>query len=108
MHESLRLDRPAEVPCRTMCDGVAVPYTTEEMFPLLRDIVDESVLVSERGVRETIRLLALGNRVIVEGSAALSVAAALAEPESSRGRSICLLTGGSIDTAMLLEILGES
>ena len=40
LHESLRLDRPATVECRTMCDGVAVPYITEEMFPILRAVAD--------------------------------------------------------------------
>ncbi|MHC4429945.1 MAG: pyridoxal-phosphate dependent enzyme, partial [Planctomycetota bacterium] len=65
LHESLRQDRPASVECRTMCDGVAVPYITEEMFPVLREVVDDMVLVSEADVKATIRRLALGNRLIV-------------------------------------------
>ncbi len=107
LHESFRQDRPARVECRTMCDGVAVPYMTAEVFGVLRGLVDEVALVSEDDVRATIRRLALGNRIIVEGSAALPVAAALATPAERRGRSVCVVTGGSIDTAKLLEILGE-
>jgi threonine dehydratase len=106
LHESLRQDRPASVECRTMCDGVAVPYITEEMFPVLREVVDDMVLVSEADVKATIRRLALGNRLIVEGSAALPVAAALATPQDRRGLSVCVVTGGSIDAAKLVEILG--
>lgn len=106
LHESLRRGEPASVECRTMCDGVAVPYITDEMFPLLREIVDGVVLVAEDAVKATIRRLALGNRLIVEGSAALPVAAALATPEKERGTSVCVVTGGSIDTATLLAILG--
>ena len=90
-----------------MCDGVAVPYITDEMFPILRDLADEALLVPERSVRATIRRLALRDRIVVEGSAALSVAAALAAPSASYGRAVCLVTGGSIDTATLLEILAQ-
>jgi threonine dehydratase len=105
LHESFRQGRPAHVDCRTICDGVAVPYITDEMYPLLREVVDDVVLVSEAAVRATIRRLALRDRMIVEASAALSVAAALATPSTERGRTVCLVTGGSIDTKLLIEIL---
>jgi threonine dehydratase len=105
LHESFRQGRPARVECRTICDGVAVPYITEEMYPLLREVVDDVVLVSEAAIRGTIRRLALRDRLIVEASAALSVAAALATPRTERGRTVCLVTGGSIDTKLLIEIL---
>jgi threonine dehydratase len=107
LHESLRRGAPASVECHTMCDGVAVPYITDEMFPLLREVVDEVVLVSEERVRETIRRLALSDRLIVEGSGALSVAAAMRghSPGGSVPR-VCVVTGASIDREKLVEILG--
>jgi threonine dehydratase len=108
LHESIRRGEPASVECRTMCDGVAVPYITDEMFPLLREIVDEVVLVTEDDVKATIKRLAFGNRMIVEGSAALPVAAALATSDDRRGRSVCIVTGASIDADKLLAILGRS
>ena len=106
LHESFRQGKPASVECRTICDGVAVPYITDELYPILRDVVDDVVLVSEQAVKETIKRLALGNRMIVEGSAALPVAAAFGTPEEQRGVAVCVVTGGSIDTAKLLKILG--
>ncbi|MCP3982331.1 MAG: pyridoxal-phosphate dependent enzyme [bacterium] len=107
LHESLRRGRPVTVSCRTMCDGVAVPYITDEVFPLLQLIVDDVVLVSELDVRRTIRRLALENKMIVEGAAALSVAAASAATDRE-DPSVALVTGGSIDTATLAEILTDS
>ena len=107
LYESFRQGKPASVDCRTMCDGVAVPYITEEVFEILREVVEDVVLVSEDSVRAAIRRLALGNRMIVEGAAALSVAAALAALPEKRGRTVCLVTGGSIDTDKLLSILAE-
>lgn len=103
--ESFKQGKPASVDCHTICDGVAVPYMTDEIFPLLRPIVDDVVLISDETVKRTVKRLALGNRMIVEPSGALSVAAALATPRKERDRAVCVVTGGSIDTEMLLSIL---
>ena len=108
LHASLKAGRPASVECDTICDGVAVPYITEEMFPLLRDLVDESVLVSDDAVKAAMRRLAFGNKMIAEPSGALAVAAALAMSEEKRGLCVCIVTGGSIDAEKLAAILGDA
>ncbi len=107
LHASLEAGRPVTVDCDTICDGVAVPYITEEMFPLLRDLVDDAVLVSEDAVKEAMRRLATANKMIAEPSGALALAAALAIPDEKRGLSVCILTGGSIDPLKLAAILGD-
>ena len=95
LHQSLQVGRPVSVECDTICDGVAVPYITDEMFPLLRDLADDAVLVTEDAVRATVRRLAVGDRLVAEPSGALSLAAALATPPAERGTTVCLVTGGS-------------
>lgn len=85
-HESLRLGRPAQVECRTIADGVAVPYITDAMFPLLRELSPECVLVSEDAIRAAVLSLALLDKLVVEPSGALGVAAALALPAAERRR----------------------
>jgi len=105
LFESFKQKKPASVDCDTICDGVAVPYITEEVFGVLREIVDDVVLVSEENVKKIVRRLALANRLIVEPAGALSVAAALSIPANDRGRCVCILSGGSIDTDKLLGIL---
>ena len=107
LHESLKAGRPVEVDCQTLCDGVAVPYITDEMFPRLHSLVDEARLVSEERVRAVIRALALDNKLVVEGSGALALAAALAEAPAERGRAVCIVTGGSIDAGKLAAILAD-
>ena len=99
--------RPVDVACETMCDGVAVPYVTDEMFGLLRELADRVVLVEESDVRAAIRRLAAKAHVVAEGAGALAFAAACSIPAEERGRSVCLVTGGSIDTAKLLDVLSE-
>jgi len=106
-HAARAAGRPVTVRCDTICDGVAVPTLADEMFPLLCDLVDDVVLVSEARVRATIRRLALSERIVAEGAGALALAAALEQPVSARGRTVCLVTGGSIDAALLARILQE-
>lgn len=105
---SIDAGKPVSVDCNTICDGVAVPYMTEEMFPLLNDLVDRVVLVSERAVKSAVKQLAFGNKIIAEPSGALTAAAALSVAEAERGKSVCLVTGGSIDEAKLVSILSET
>ncbi len=105
LHASLQAGKPVTVECDTICDGVAVPYITDEMFGLLRDLTDDTVLVSEDDVRATIRHLALREKIVAEPSGALSLAAALATPAAERGTTVCIVTGGSIDAVKLAEIL---
>jgi threonine dehydratase len=107
LFRSLETGRPMEVDCRTICDGVAVPYITEEMFPLLRELTSEVRLVSEESVEKAVRNLALSNKIVVEPSGALALAAALEMRPDERGKAVCLVTGGSIDADKLAHILAD-
>ncbi len=105
LHVALQEGAPRVVPCRTICDGVAVPYVTSELFPLLSELVDDSVLVSEQRVRAAVRRLAVRDKVVAEPSGALAVAAAEDSARDRRGAAVALVTGGSIDPLLLAEIL---
>lgn len=107
LHASFEAGQPVSVDCNTICDGVAVPYITDEMFPLLRELVDEAVLVSEAGVKRMIRRLALSNKMVVEGAGALSAAAAVTMPHEKRGKCVAVVSGGSIDRDKLTAILND-
>jgi threonine dehydratase len=91
----------------TICDGSNVPFITEEMYPLLCKIVDKSVTVSEKAVKRTMKSLMLKHKLIVEGSGALATTAALEESLESRGKSVCVLSGGSIDSDKIVSILSD-
>lgn len=107
LHASFAAGKPVSVECHTICDGVAVPYITEEMYPLLRELIDEVALVSEDDVKGTIRRLALEDKMVVEGAGALPVAAALATPREERGKSVAVVSGGNIDREKLTAILSD-
>lgn len=105
LNTSFEAGHAVAAPCQTMSDGVAVPYLTDEMYPLLREIVDEVVLVSEDATKQAIRQLALENKMIVEGAGALAAAAAIAYPAEKRGASVAIVTGGGIDIDKFLTIV---
>ncbi len=88
---------------KTICDGTMVPVVVDEMYPLVSSVVDRVVLVSEADVRTAIAHLALRNKLVVEGSGAMSLAAALGEERD--GPVACILSGGSIGADRLADIL---
>jgi threonine dehydratase len=107
LHSSVDQGQPMTVECKTICDGVAVPYITDEMFPLLNELIDDVLLVSERSVRAAIRSILWHNKMLAEPAGALALAAALQVPPEQRGKSVCLVTGGSIGFELMMEILQE-
>lgn len=105
LYASFQSQRAVAWPCQTMSDGVAVPYLTDEMYPLLREIVDDIALVSEDDTMRAIRQLALDNKMVAEGAGALATAAAMAYPSEKRGLSVAVVTGGGIDIGKFIAIL---
>ncbi len=92
----------------TICEGVAVPFISDEIYPLLRKIIDKVVLVSEKSARKAISWLANRNNLVVEGSGGLSVAAATATPADRRGKTVCILSGSAIEPTTLAAIINGS
>jgi threonine dehydratase len=103
---SLEAGRPVWVESKpTICDGVAVPFVTDQMFPLLKLVVDEVLVISEPDVRTAMRRLASFHKLVSEGAGALALAAALTLPADRRGRSVCLVTGGNVPPPELAACL---
>jgi threonine dehydratase len=57
-------------------------------------------------VAAAIRLLVERNRVVAEGAGAAGVAAAL-RGAAGRGKVVCIVSGGNIDTAKLAALLAS-
>ncbi len=103
---SFRAGRPVWIePRPTICDGVAVPFATDQLFPLLRETLTNVAVVSEERVRATIRRLAEEQRVVAEGAGALALAAALDTPREERGLAVCVVSGGNITRALFERLL---
>lgn len=108
LYWSFDAGKPVEIKCNdSICDGSAVPLITDEMYPLLRKVVDDSVTVSEKDVKKTMKTMMLKYKLVVEGSGALATTAALQESAEIRGISVCIISGGSVDTDKIVAILTD-
>jgi len=89
---------------QSFVDGMGSTTVLEEMWPLVREMVDEAVCVSFAEIVGAIRLLAARHHVIAEGAGAASVAAALSGRVGG-GDIVCIVSGGNIDPVKLGAIL---
>ncbi len=102
---SLAAGAPQRVEYRaSFVDGMGSPFILEDMWPLVRGLLDGSIVVSLEQVAAAIRLLAERHRVVAEGAGAAAVAAALTG-RAGAGRIACVVSGGNIDPAKLATIL---
>lgn len=110
LHASLLAGKPSQVTCNTICDGVAVPLVVPEVYDVLKDVIDEVILVDDDAVLKTMREIVLRNKIVVEPSGALAATGALQVDPGVRGVSACIVTGGSVDPNLLARLLtsGES
>jgi threonine dehydratase len=99
---SVRAGAPTDIEFVTsFVDGAGGRALLPTMWEHARELVDEAVAVPLDDVREAVRLLASRARVVAEGAGALAFAAA----QGREGRSVCIVSGGNIDAAVLAEIL---
>ena len=96
------------LPCAgdTIAEGIAVKAPGMFTSGIINHIVDDILLVPERDIEQALGLLVRAQKTVVEGAAAVGLAALLAYPERFRGRKAGLiLTGGNIDTHLLANVL---
>jgi threonine dehydratase len=105
---SLEAGRPVGVrSALTIADGIAVKRPGELTLALIRDWVDEIVVVSEDEVAEAMVFLLERAKLVVEGAGAVGVAALRAghlRPPRSAGPTVAVLSGGNVDSGLLSEI----
>lgn len=102
---SLAAGKPVQVNYTpTFIDGIGGKTVLSEIWPLARELLAGSIVVSVRQVADAVRMLAERTRVIAEGAGAAPVAAALAHDLGAR-RVACVVSGGNIDSRKLARIL---
>jgi threonine dehydratase len=92
----------------TLADGIAVKAPGRITQGIVRELVDDIVLVSEQEIERAVSLLINIEKTVVEGAGAAGLAAVLKRPERFKGRTIGLvLCGGNIDTRLLASVLAR-
>jgi threonine dehydratase len=89
----------------TIADGIAVKIPSDFTMPLLADLLDDIVAVTDEEISEAIVLLLERAKLVVEGAGAVGVAALLAGKAGGVGTAVPVLSGGNIDPTMLISVM---
>lgn len=101
-------DAPVRVERRpSFVDGIGSSGVLNEMWPLVRDLIDEVIVVPLQEVKRAVRELALRHHLVAEGAGAVALAASLS-PQCKGARVVAVVSGGNIDPDTLSSILTES
>jgi threonine dehydratase len=89
-------------------DGAGGRSVLDTMWPLLRELVDESLVVSLDDAAAAMKRVADRVHVVMEGAAACAVAAALSPAFSQRGHQkvVAVVSGGNIDLSRFAQLTG--
>lgn len=97
-----------QMPCEgdTLAEGIAVKMPGAFTSKVIRELVDEIVLVNEAHLETAVSLLLQIEKTVVEGAGAAGLAAVMAHPEKFAGKNVgVVLCGGNIDTRLLANVL---
>jgi len=111
MHASLAAGRILDMPCdATLSDATAGGIEAGSItFDLCREIVDDSVVVTEDDIRAALRLIIEHHHMLIEGAAAVAVAGYLARRADHPGETaVIVLCGANIEMAALRSVLPVS
>lgn len=103
---SLRAGHAIEIaPPDTIADGLRTTKPGVHTFPVIQELVEEVLLVTEDELRETVRFMMSRMKLVVEPSGAAAAAAVLhGKLPSGIGRVGVLVSGGNVDFEFLATL----
>ena len=109
-HQALREGRRVKVEAkRSIADGISVKEIGEANYPIIRQLVDEVVLVEEEEIASAVLALLERKKVLAEGAGAAPLAALLASkiliPKG--GKVVLLISGGNLDPPLLERVIRQ-
>ncbi len=89
----------------TMADGIAVGRPGDVPFALVQEFVDEVRTVTEEQISRAVLLLLERAKLVVEPAGAAAAAAVLATPHDFEPPVAVVISGGNVDSLVLLRII---
>lgn len=110
MYHSLRAGAPIQMDEEeTIADALVggIGLANKHTFRMVQQYVDETVLVSEEEIASGMAFALEEHHQVIEGGAAVGIAALLHQRISQVGRHVAVIvSGGNVDTEKLLETIG--
>jgi len=92
----------------TIADGIAVKQPGSLTVPIVKDYVDDIVLVDEEDIEAAVLLLLEVEKTLAEGSAAVGLAALMKRKEEYADKKTgIIISGGNIDMPVLQSIIAR-
>ncbi|OFX18009.1 hypothetical protein A3K71_06920 [archaeon RBG_16_50_20] len=105
---SFKSGRPERIESgKTFADGVAADRVFSYMWPIMQEVMDGALAVSEEEMRAAIRHLANEVHVVAEGAGSAALAAAWKYSSQLDKPVACIVSGGNIDNVVLSNILSQ-
>ena len=112
MYDSLKKGVPVDVEeLDTLADclGGSIGLDNKFTFNIVKEYVDDFVLVSEEKIAEGIKINFLEHKIVSEGAAATSIMVVKEKLSSHIGKNIiCLICGGNIDAQLFNKVLSSA
>lgn len=90
----------------TIAEGIAVKSPGAKTLPVMRELVDELLLVEEKDMEEAIYLYLNIEKTVAEGAGAAALAAVKANRARFAGRKVgVVLSGANVDSRILASVL---
>lgn len=90
----------------SIADGLLIPEPGEATFPILQDLLDGVIVVTEDEIRSSLALACRRLGLVVEPSSAVAIAALMKTSPSRRGETAAVvLTGRNVDASLLCDVL---
>jgi threonine dehydratase len=107
MRAALAAGEPVRIDPVSVADGLNAPFAGEHTFPIVRDLVDDVVLVGENEIAEGTRFLYSRAKLACEPAGAAATAALIAgKVPYEQGESVVVVvSGGNVATATAVAIL---
>jgi threonine dehydratase len=106
MVASLAAGAPVELASvRTIADGIALKSPSALTFAHVRALVDDVVTVTDEEIGRALILLLERAKAVVEPSGAVGLAALLAGRIAGSGPVAVVLSGGNVDSLMLMRLI---
>ena len=107
MHESFNKNKLTTLKLtETICDGIAVAGVTQLTYRIIKEYVDDIVLVSDEEVANAILLLLERAKIFVEGAGAVGLAAVLNNKVGIKNKKVAvIISGGNLTPNLLNRII---
>ena len=92
---------------RTIADGISVKVPGQITFAVIKDLVDEIVLVNDVQITKAMFLLMERMKFVVEPAGAASLAYLLTKKQTEKKKIVAVLAGGNVDMYLLGQIVDK-